>query len=269
MNKNLSTILEIKNLYVSVKDDLSSESDFSFNSLDKREETKEILKGINLSINKGEVHVLMGTNGSGKSTLANVLMGHPNYKVTAGEINFMGENLLEMKPEERAKKGLFLAFQYPQGISGLSVGSFLRAILNSVSDKEVPIRVFRKKLNETMNDLGISKEFLSRSLNEGFSGGEKKRHEILQMKLLNPKLAILDETDSGLDVDALKVVFDNITQSLNENNALLIITHYNRIFKHINPDYVHIVNNGVITKSGDIKLSQLIEEKGFEAVINS
>jgi Fe-S cluster assembly ATP-binding protein len=268
MDNNSNTILEIKNLSVSVNDDLSKEN-LSFENLDKKVESKEILKGLDLKINKGEVHVLMGTNGSGKSTLANALMGHPNYNIEGGEVNFLGENLLEMEPEEKARKGLFLAFQYPKGISGLSVGSFLRAIVNSVNDKEISIREFRKMLNENMNELGISREFLSRSLNEGFSGGEKKRHEILQMNLLKPKLAILDETDSGLDVDALKVVFGNITKNHNNERALLIITHYSRILKYLNPTHVHVMSDGVIVKSGGVELSELIEEKGFETVINS
>lgn len=266
---NSNLLLDIKNLFVSVKDDITLEKDRSFKNLDKGEERKQIIKGLNLSINKGEVHVLMGINGSGKSTLANALMGHPNYIIDKGEITFMDENLLEMEPEERAKKGIFMAFQYPKGISGLSVGSYLRAIVNAVSDKEVSIREFKNMLNEAMESLSISREFLNRSLNEGFSGGEKKRHEILQMKLLKPKLAILDETDSGLDVDALKIVFENVKKSVDKNSSLLIITHYNRILEYIEPDYVHIMSKGIIKKSGGIELSNSIEKDGFEKVLNS
>lgn len=253
---NKKYLLEIDNLHVSVRDE-------------DKEEYKEILKGLDLKINYGEIHVLMGTNGSGKSTLANALTGHPNYKVTDGFIKFEGDNLLEMKPDERARAGLFLAFQYPNAITGLSVGSFLRSIVKAVNEKDIPIREFRKLLDKNMKALNIPKEFLNRSLNEGFSGGEKKRHEILQMNLLNPKLAILDETDSGLDVDAMKLVFENINNNINENRSLIIITHYNKVLKYLKPTHVHILREGRIIKSGGIELSDMIENEGFESVVNT
>ncbi len=256
----MNNLLEIKNLSVSVKEDGKE---------DGKEDLKEILNNLNLTINKGEVHIIMGTNGCGKSTLANTLMGHPNYIVTKGEAIFQGENILTLTPEQRAKKGLFLAFQYPTAIQGLSVGSFLRAIMKAVNEKDIPIREFRQDLNKAMEELEIPKEFLSRSLNDGFSGGEKKRHEILQMSLLKPKLTILDETDSGLDVDALKLVFENINKRVNSENSFIIITHYNKVLKYVKPDFVHIMKNGKIIKSGGIELSNIIEEKGFDAVINN
>jgi Fe-S cluster assembly ATP-binding protein len=271
MSKNTTEkLLEIKNLNVSVK---TETLEGEIKSPDKKSNSqtgeKLILKGVNLTINKGEVHVLMGTNGSGKSTLANVLMGHPKYIINSGEAYFMGKNLLDLAPEERAKAGMFLAFQYPTAIQGLPVGSYLRAILNAVSEENVSIRTFRKELNKSMEELEIPKKFLSRSLNEGFSGGEKKRNEILQLSLLKPKLAILDETDSGLDVDALKLVFENVNKKLTGDMSLLMITHYNRILRYINPTNVHIMTDGQIVKSGGIELSDAIEEKGFESIINS
>lgn len=262
---NYEKILEIKNLYVSVKDEENKHTA----SADSETQQKEILKGLNLSVNKGEVHVLMGTNGSGKSTLANALMGHPNYTITKGDIQFRGENLLEMKPEDKAKKGMFLAFQYPTAIEGLTVGSYLRAIVKAVSDKDIPIRTFRKELTQHMEELRIPKSFLKRSLNAGFSGGEKKKTEILQMNLLKPKLIILDETDSGLDVDALKLVFENVNKRVDEETSVIIITHYSRVLRYVHPNYVHIIKEGNIVKSGGLELSKKIEEEGFEAVLQN
>jgi Fe-S cluster assembly ATP-binding protein len=251
---NTEHLLEVKNLFVSVKEE-------------GKEEMKEILKGVNLVMNKGEVHVLMGTNGSGKSTLANALMGHPNYKITRGRIFFLGEDITDLSPDEKARRGLFLAFQYPTSISGLPVGSFLRAIMKSVNEGDMPIKQFRRELNRAMEELKVPRGFLKRSLNEGFSGGEKKRHEILQMNLLNPKLSILDETDSGLDVDALKLVFENVNNKITGQNGALIITHYSRVLNYLNPHKVHIVKDGRITKSGGVELSDRIEDEGFEAVL--
>ncbi len=259
---NSENMLEVKNLYVSVKDEENKYSQSTGN-----ETQKEILKGLNLTVKKGEVHVLMGTNGSGKSTLANALMGHPNYTITKGEVEFRGENLIEMKPEEKAKKGMFLAFQYPTAIEGLTVGSYLRAIVKAVNDENIPIRTFRKELTQYMEELNIPKSFLKRSLNAGFSGGEKKKAEILQMNLLKPKLIILDETDSGLDVDALRLVFENINNKVNNETSVIIITHYSRVLRYVHPNYVHIIKKGNIVKSGGLELSKKIEEEGFEAVL--
>ncbi len=253
---NQGNLLKIENLFVSVREE-------------GKEEMKEILKGVNLTIEKGEIHVLMGTNGSGKSTLANALMGHPNYEITQGKVYFLGEDITEMTPDEKARMGLFLAFQYPTSISGLPVGSFLRAIMKSTSGEKLPVKQFRTELNEAMEELKISKEFLKRSLNEGFSGGEKKRHEILQMNLLKPKLSMLDETDSGLDIDALKIVFENVSKKITPETGALVITHYNRVLNYLNPHKVHIMRKGKIIKTGGIELSDRIEKEGFEAVVNN
>ncbi len=251
---NKDTLLEIKNLFVSVKEE-------------GKEDLKEILKGVDLTINKGEIHVLMGTNGSGKSTLANALMGHPNYSITSGKVYFLGEDITEMSPDEKAKMGLFLAFQYPTAISGLPVGSFLRAIMKSVTGDKLPVKQFRSELNSAMEELKISKDFLKRSLNEGFSGGEKKRHEILQMNLLKPKLAMLDETDSGLDVDALKLVFENVSKKITPDTGALVITHYSRVLDYLKPNKIHIMRKGKIIKTGGMEISERIEKEGFDAVI--
>ncbi len=226
-----------------------------------------ILKGVDLTINKGEIHVLMGVNGSGKSSLAHVLMGHPNHQITEGEARFDGTSIQDMEPDERARAGMFLAFQYPHAIGGLPVGTFLKAAVEARRSEEVPFRVFKRELDAALEKLGISKEFLGRSLNEGFSGGEKKRNEILQMHLLKPTLAMLDETDSGLDVDALKKVFHDVREYANQDNALLVITHYDRVLDYINPTHVHIMSDGRIVKSGGADLSKRIDEEGFEAVL--
>lgn len=249
-----NVILEIKDLYANV-------------IIDENKEI-EILKGLSLTISGGETHVLMGVNGSGKSTLANTLMGHPYYRITGGDAIFIGKSILDMKPEERARLGMFLAFQYPTAVPGLSVVSYLRSMLKAVSGEDISYKEFKKKVSAAMDALKIPDDFLKRSLNEGFSGGEKKRMEVLQMSLINPVLAMLDETDSGLDVDAMKLVFGAIRKLKSENNSQLLITHYNKVLNYIEPDHVHILKSGKIMKSGGMELSNMIEEKGFEAVLN-
>lgn len=229
-------------------------------------EEKEILKGINLEVNAGEIHVIMGPNGAGKSTLAYTLMGHPRYEVTEGSAFLEGEDLFEMKVNERAKKGLFLSFQYPEVIPGVTVENFLRTAKNAVSDRKQSVVVFKNQLKDKMSTLGIDESYASRYLNEGFSGGEKKKNEILQMKVLNPKVVILDETDSGLDVDAIKIVADGVKQFANKDNAIIIITHYNKLLDYIKPDYVHILKDGKILRTGDVSLAKAIDEEGFAAV---
>ncbi len=231
------------------------------------EEGIAILKGVDLEVNLGEIHVLMGANGSGKSSLAHLLMGHPNHRITGGTMLLDGEDLSEMEPDERARAGLFLAFQYPHAIQGLPVGTFLKAAVEARRGEELSFRVFKRELDDVMGRLGISKEFLGRSLNDGFSGGEKKRNEILQMHLLQPRLAMLDETDSGLDVDALRLVFKDIREIASPDNAFLVITHYDRVLDYINPTHVHIMRDGRIVKSGGADLSKRIDEHGFETVL--
>ncbi|HDQ13921.1 MAG TPA: Fe-S cluster assembly ATPase SufC [Sediminispirochaeta sp.] len=231
------------------------------------EEESPILDGLNLGIDAGEVHVLMGTNGSGKSTLANVLMGHPLHRVSGGSVTFAGEDLLALPADERARLGLFLAFQYPTAIPGLAVASFLKKAVEAYRGEEISVRAFQKELRAHMTELEIPKSFLSRFINDGFSGGEKKRMEVLQMKLLQPKLAILDETDSGLDIDALKLLFQNIAQSRESHQSLLIITHYERVLDYIEPDAVHIMRAGKIVRSGGLELSRMIHTEGFEAAL--
>lgn len=227
---------------------------------------KEILKGVDLTIGKGEVHALMGRNGSGKSTLSYALMGHPNYKVKKGRIFFKGQEITELKPNERACLGLALAFQYPVAIPGVSVSNFLRASVNAVRGKEVPIKEFRKELLEAMDKLGVPKEFLSRYVNDGFSGGEKKRLEILQLSVLKPVVAVLDETDSGLDIDALKTVSQGINALVNDETGILLITHYQRILNYVEPDFVHVFQDGKIVASGGAELSRKLEEQGYDWV---
>jgi Fe-S cluster assembly ATP-binding protein len=240
--------LEIRDLYASV-------------------EGKEILKGVNLTINQGEVHALMGPNGSGKSTLAYTLLGHSKYKVTKGDILVDGESILSYPPDKRAKSGLFLAFQYPVTVPGVTMFSFLRAAYNSVHTDEKnqapTLYEFREAMNEKMKLLGVDESFMNRYLNEGFSGGEKKRAEILQLALMKPKFAILDETDSGLDIDALKVVAEGVSKIAGNDLGVLIITHYQRILKYIKPNYVHVLYDGKITASGGEELSLKLEEKGY------
>lgn len=243
--------LDIQNFHVSVND-------------------KEILKGVNLKINLGEVHALMGPNGSGKSTLAYSLMGHPGYEVTKGEVNFDGEDILGLKPDERSKLGLFLAFQYPVAIPGVTVANFLRTALNSrrrsknKDDKGIPIPEFRTLLKEKMDFLKMDHAFAGRYLNDGFSGGEKKRAEILQMAILEPKIAILDETDSGLDIDALRTVAEGVNSLTGDNLGVLVITHYQRILDYVKPDHVHILYSGRIVESGGPELALKLEDRGYD-----
>ena len=230
-------------------------------------DNKHILKGLNLDIKPGEVHAIMGPNGSGKSTLANVLSGKNGYEIK-GEISFNGESLSELSTEERAQKGIFLAFQYPLEIPGVNTNIFLKTSLNSLrkakGEKEIDTLTFLKLIKERASELGIDEKFLSRQLNVGFSGGEKKKNEILQMKLLQPKLSILDETDSGLDIDALKIVADGVNTLRNKDNSFLIITHYQRLLDYIKPDFVHVLMNGKIIKSGGPDLAIELEKKGYE-----
>lgn len=238
----------------------------------KIEDGAEILKGINLEIKPGEVHAIMGPNGAGKSTLSSVIAGKEDYEVTDGEIFFEGQNIIEDAPEERAHKGIFLSFQYPVEIPGVSVTNFIKAALNENRKanglSEMPAKEMLAMIREKSEKLGIKKDFLSRSLNEGFSGGEKKRNEIFQMMMLNPKLAILDETDSGLDIDALRIVADGVNQFKNEGNAVLLITHYQRLLNYIEPDFVHVLANGKIIKTGDKSLALELESKGYDWLLN-
>jgi Fe-S cluster assembly ATP-binding protein len=222
-----------------------------------------ILKGVNLEVPQGEVHALMGPNGSGKSTLAYVLAGHPRYEVTDGSVSFNGEDLLDMEPDERAVAGMFLAMQYPVEVPGVSVMNFLRSSLTAVNGEEMKPREFIKKFDEVSALLKFDRSFADRYLNEGFSGGEKKRHEILQMALLKPKFAVLDETDSGLDVDALKVVSDGVNALRGDDLGVLIITHYTRILQYIQPDVVHVMFDGKIAKTGGPELADHLEEHGY------
>lgn len=228
---------------------------------------KEILKGVDLTVAQGETHALMGPNGSGKSTLAYTLMGHPKYHVTSGEVLINGENILTLSPDKRARKGLFLAFQYPVSVQGVSMFSFLRAAYNAAhtTDPKEPPTVFefRDAVAEKLKMLGMDQSTLTRYLNEGFSGGEKKRAEILQMALMQPKFAVLDETDSGLDIDALRIVAEGITKVAGPETGILLITHYQRILKYVKPQFVHVMFQGKIIESGGEDLSQLLEEKGY------
>jgi len=231
---------------------------------------EEIVKGISLSVNKGEIHAIMGPNGSGKSTLAKILSGHPVYEATAGEITFEGKNLLEMDAEERSLAGIFMGFQYPVEVPGVNNAEFLRMAYNArqvkAGKEEIDPLDFDELLSEKMKTLGMEKKYKERNLNDGFSGGEKKKNEILQMAILEPKLAILDETDSGLDIDALRVVSEGINKLRNENNALILITHYQRLLDYIKPDFVHVLSQGKIVKSGDKTLAQELESQGYDWV---
>ncbi len=236
-------------------------------------EGKEILKGVNLKTGPGEVHAIMGPNGSGKSTLANTLLGHPKYKVTQGDILLDGESILDLSPDKRAKKGLFLGFQYPTEVSGVGFSHFLRTAYNSLSkalqgdDREVfiTVREFQKYLKENLEKVGLKEEFLSRYLNEGFSGGEKKRAEVLQMAVLKPKISILDEPDSGLDIDAVQSVAKAISQVADKDATIIIITHYARILKFLDKlDFVHVFANGQVIKTGDASLADKLEAEGYE-----
>ncbi len=242
-------MLKIKNLHASV-------------------EGKKILKGINLEVKAGEVHAIMGPNGSGKSTLASVLAGKDNYHVDEGEVTFLGNNLLDLSPEYRAREGLFLAFQYPIEIPGVSSTNFLKTAVNQIrvhrGQEPLDAVSFLKMIKEKMKIVDIDQTLLSRAINEGFSGGEKKRNEIFQMAVLEPRLAILDETDSGLDIDALKIVAGGVNKLKNKDNATIVVTHYQRLLNYIIPDYVHVLNNGKIVKSGGKELAYDLEEKGYD-----
>ena len=239
-----NSLLEINNLYVNV-------------------ETKEILKGINLKINKGETHVIMGPNGSGKTTTANAILNNPAYQKIQGNIMFEGEDITNLKTDEIARKGIFMSFQLPEEIPGITVNNFLKYAKNKITGKPVKIFSFKDEVKKYMQELKMNTEYAERSLNVGFSGGEKKKNEILQMLVLNPKLAILDETDSGLDVDAIKTVSKGIEMFKNENNAVLIITHNTKILHNLKVDYVHVLVNGKIVKTGTGKLAKEIEENGY------
>lgn len=232
------------------------------------QEGVEILKGINLEIKPGEIHAIMGPNGAGKSTLSAVIAGKDEYEVTQGEIFFEGKDIVEDAPEDRAHKGIFISFQYPVEIPGVSVTNFMKAAINETrkakGEENMPAKEMLALVREKTEQLDIKKEFLARSLNEGFSGGEKKRNEILQMMMLNPKLAILDETDSGLDIDALRIVADGVNAFRNEGNAVLMITHYQRLLNYIQPDFVHVLADGKIIKTGDKSLALELEEKGYD-----
>lgn len=239
-----NSLLEINNLYVNA-------------------ETKEILKGINLKINKGETHVIMGPNGSGKTTTANAILNNPAYQKIQGNIMFEGEDITNLKTDEIARKGIFMSFQLPEEIPGITVNNFLKYAKNKITEKPVKIFSFKDEVKKYMQELKMNTEYAERSLNVGFSGGEKKKNEILQMLVLNPKLAILDETDSGLDVDAIKTVSKGIEMFKNENNAVLIITHNTKILHNLKVDYVHVLVNGKIVKTGTGKLAKEIEENGY------
>ena len=237
------------------------------NNLHASVDGKEILKGINLEVKSGEVHAIMGPNGSGKSTLANVLMGNPVYKVTKGSIKYMGKDITEDPADKRAKKRMFMAFQYPESIPGVTIVTMLKAALSNITDTELTTVELRLKIAEAMGVLGIEPDFVDRYLNEGFSGGERKRNEILQLAVLEPKLAILDETDSGLDVDGLRIVGEGVNQLRNKDRSFLIVTHYQRLLNYIKPDYVHVFIDGDIVETGSYKLSQKLEQEGYDSYI--
>ncbi|HDX1769890.1 TPA: Fe-S cluster assembly ATPase SufC [Staphylococcus aureus] len=245
----MASTLEIKDLHVSIED-------------------KEILKGVNLTIDTDEIHAIMGPNGTGKSTLSSAIMGHPSYEVTKGEVLLDGVNILELEVDERAKAGLFLAMQYPSEITGVTNADFMRSAINAKREEgqEINLMQFIKKLDKNMDFLDIDKDMAQRYLNEGFSGGEKKRNEILQLMMLEPKFAILDEIDSGLDIDALKVVSKGINQMRGENFGALMITHYQRLLNYITPDKVHVMYAGKVVKSGGPELAKRLEEEGYEWV---
>lgn len=246
-------MLKIKNLHAGIDD-------------------REILKGIELDVKAGEVHAIMGPNGSGKSTLSSVIAGNETYEVMEGDIEFQGESILELAPDERAHKGIFMSFQYPVEIPGVSTTNFIKTAINAkrkaLGLEEVPAKDMLKMIREKSQLLEMDRKFLSRSLNEGFSGGEKKRNEIFQMAMLEPNLAILDETDSGLDIDALKIVANGVNKLRNENNAVVVITHYQRLLDYIVPDFVHVLHDGKIVKSGGKELALELEEKGYDWVKN-
>jgi Fe-S cluster assembly ATP-binding protein len=242
--------LEIRDLHVSV-------------------EEKEILQGVDLIVRGGETHAIMGPNGSGKSTLAYAIAGHPKYTVTSGEVLLDGENVLDMTVDERARSGLFLAMQYPVEVPGVSVSNFLRTAVTAVRGEAPKLRDFAKEIRGAMADLQIDPAFAQRNLNEGFSGGEKKRHEILQMEMLKPKVAVLDETDSGLDIDALKVVSEGVNRFRSDETGVLLITHYTRILRYVKPDFVHVFAGGRIVEQGGAELADLLEDEGYERFVKA
>jgi len=249
------SVLEIKNLQVSVVTDAGN---------------KEILKGVDLTIKSGETHAIMGPNGSGKSTLAYSIAGHPKYIITGGSVTLDGADVLEMSVDERAKAGLFLAMQYPVEVPGVSVSNFLRTAVTAIRGEAPKVRTWVGEVNEAMAALNIDTAFSERNVNEGFSGGEKKRHEILQMELLKPKIAILDETDSGLDVDALRIVSEGVNRvKQNSDLGVMLITHYTRILRYIKPDFVHVFANGKIVEEGGPELADKLEEKGYAEYITA
>ncbi len=239
-------------------------ADLEIRNLHVRTDEREILHGVSLQVNKGETHALMGPNGSGKSTLANVLMGNDTYEVTEGQIIFNGEDITEEDPEKRSQAGLFLAFQYPAVVPGVSVANFLRLAINAHRDEPIAVKEFRDKLKENMELLKVPREFTSRYLNDGFSGGEKKRAEILQMAMLEPSIAVLDETDSGLDIDALRIVSEGVNALRERGMGSLIITHYQRILDYIKPDFVHILLEGKIVEEGGPELVKKLELQGYD-----
>ncbi|MCG7442721.1 Fe-S cluster assembly ATPase SufC [Dermabacter vaginalis] len=249
------SVLEIKDLHATVE---------------TPEGTKEILKGVNLTLRSGETHAIMGPNGSGKSTLAYSLAGHPKYEITSGEVLLDGEDVLEMSVDERAKAGLFLAMQYPVEVPGVTVSNFLRTAKTAVAGEAPKLREWVKDVNSAMEKLRMDPQFAQRNVNEGFSGGEKKRHEILQMELLRPKIAILDETDSGLDVDALRVVSEGVNRVKDESDlGVMLITHYTRILKYIKPDFVHVFVNGRVAEEGGPELAERLEAEGYDRYLTA
>ncbi|MGV3666042.1 MAG: Fe-S cluster assembly ATPase SufC [Leptospira bouyouniensis] len=244
----MSAILEIQALHASVGD-------------------KQILRGVNLSIGAGEVHAIMGPNGSGKSTLSNVILGHPKYTITSGDILFRGESILKLSTDERARLGIFLSFQYPTALPGVTIGNFLKSILKAHRGKDIPVKEFKQELKTAMDLLEVPQSFIGRYVNDGFSGGEKKRAEILQMSLLKPVLSILDETDSGLDIDALRIVSEGINSNRNPERSILLITHYQRMLNYIVPDFVHVFADGRILETGGKDLSLKLEEVGYDWIL--
>lgn len=246
----MNSMLEIKDLHVSIDE-------------------KEILKGVNLVVPPGEIHALMGPNGSGKSTLSYTIMGHPKYRVTSGDILLDGVSILSDTPDARARKGLFLCFQYPTSIPGVLVTSFLRTVLKNIRGAEVPVKEFRKELKSAMENLKMDESFARRYVNEGFSGGEKKRHEILQMELMKPKMAVLDETDSGLDIDALRIIAEDIEKMKNPGISMLLITHYQRILNYLTLDRVHVFMDGKVVMSGGRELAERLEAEGYDWALKS
>ena len=241
---------------------------FEFENLHVRVEEKEVVAGVSLKIKAGETHAIMGPNGSGKSSLSNALMGHPNYEITKGSAKLLGQEITGLSADERSRAGLFLAFQYPLAIPGVTVANFLRTALHAHRGKEADMSDFRKLFKQKMSELQIDPTFATRYLNDGFSGGEKKRIEILQMSILNPKMAILDETDSGLDIDAMKTVAEGINSFKNNENGVLLVTHYQRLLNYIVPNYVHVMMNGKIVRSGGPELALELEDKGYDWLEN-